>query len=249
VGKSLGVIVCDPDEDGWPDIVVANDTVRNFFFHNVAGPDGKRVFVESGLDTALAYADEGKPRGGMGIDYGEYRPGKNAAVIANFANEPNTFMRVERTKPLLFSDAAIAVCLAGPSRGPLKFGAFFFDYDLDGRLDLLTCNGHIEPEIATIQSGQTYAQPPQLFWNTGKPDRLYEPVTSKDGGEDLFEPMVGRGSAFGDLHGTGRLDVVLTGNGGSPRILRNDGRTGHHWVRLVLQGDGVRSNRSAIGHR
>lgn len=246
VGKSLGVVICDPDEDGWPDLVVANDTVRNFFFHNVPGPDGGRRFVEEGLSTNVAYA-EGRARGAMGIDYGEYRPGRNALVIGNFANESDTFLTLDNPKKLLFSDAALAVGLAGPSRRPLKFGAFFFDYDNDGRLDLLTCNGHLEPEIAQVQAGQTYAQPVQLFWNTGDNQRLFEPVTEASAGPDLFRPQVGRGGAFLDIDGDGLLDVVLTENNGPARLLRNFGGAAHHYVRLTLTGDGKRSNVSAIG--
>lgn len=246
VGKALGVVICDPDDDGWPDIVVANDSVRNFFFHNVPGPNGSRRFVEEGLTTNVAYA-EGRARGAMGVDYGEYRPGKNALLIGNFSNEPNTFLTLDNPARLLFSDAALAVGLAGPSRQPLKFGAFFFDYDNDGRLDLLTCNGHLEPEIAHVQAGQTYAQAVQLFWNTGNNQRLFEPVTEKSAGSDLFRPLVGRGCAFLDFNGDGKLDVVLTANNGPARLLRNDGELPHHWIRLTLTGDGVHSNVSAIG--
>jgi hypothetical protein len=250
VGKSLGIIVCDPDEDGWPDLVVANDTVRNFFFHNVPDGKGGRKFEEIGVPKGVAYA-EGRPRGAMGIDWGEYRPGRSALLIANFANEPCTFLSLDaaRKKNLLFSDTALAVGLHGPSRGPLKFGAFFFDYDLDGRLDLLTCNGHLEPEIAKVQPGQTYAQPAQLFWNTGATGRTFEPVTEKEAGPDLFQPLVGRGSAYADLTGDGRLSVVLTNNGGPTKLLRNECDLKHHWIRLKLEGDGQHSNRSAIGAR
>src|SRR5262249_18612274 len=147
----------------------------------------------------------------------------------------------------LFSDAALSVGLYGPSRRPLKFGAFFFDYDNDGRLDVLTCNGHLEPEIAKVQKTQTYEQPVQLFWNTRLSQRLFEPVGEADAGPDLFRPLVGRGCAFGDFNGDGWLDVVLTENNGPARLLRNDGGRKHHWVRLTLEGDGKRSNRSAIG--
>jgi hypothetical protein len=248
VGKSLGVIVCDPDGDGWPDIIVANDTVRNFFFHNRPGPNGTRVFAEEGILANVAYA-EGRARGAMGADWGEYRPGRSAAVITNFANEATTFLNLESADPenLHFSDHAMAVGLAGPSRGPLKFGTFFFDYDLDGRQDLLTANGHLEPEISKVQNGQEYAQPVQLFWNTGRAPRVFEPVTAAQAGEDLFKPQVGRGAAYLDYDGDGDLDVVLTENNGPARLLRNDNQLGNHWVRLELVGDGKRSNRDAIG--
>jgi hypothetical protein len=136
--------------------------------------------------------------------------------------------------------------ILGPSRLPLKFGTFFFDYDNDGRLDLLICNGHLEPEISSVQAGQTYEQPAQLFWNTGG-RATYAPVSEKQAGPDLFVPMVGRGSAYGDIDNDGYPDVVLTANGGRARLLRNQGVSGHNWVRLVLEGDGKRSNRSAIG--
>jgi hypothetical protein len=244
VGKSLGLLVVDVDGDGRPDVIVANDTVRNFFFHN----KGDGTFEEKGLPCGVAYA-EGRARGAMGIDFGEYRPGKCAAVIANFADEPLTFLRLDNPKRLSFADAAVAEGLAGPSRPLLKFGTFFFDYDLDGRLDLLTANGHLEPEIAKVQPGQRYEQPAQLFWNTGEKRQRFEPVPAAAAGDDLFRPLVGRGSAFADVDGDGFPDVVLVGNGGPARLLHNEGGTGHHWLRLVLQGDGVRSNRSAIGAR
>jgi hypothetical protein len=256
VGKSLGVVVCDVDDDGWPDIVVANDTVRNFFFHN----KGDGTFEEIGEKCNVAFA-VGDARGAMGIDWGEYRPGAreqaeskdrpgmNALLIGNFANEPDTFLRLDVPKMLLFSDAAQAEGIAGPSRQLLKFGVLFFDYDLDGRQDLLTCNGHLEPEIHSIQSGQYYRQPVQLFWNTGK-SVTFTPVTAEFAGEKLFEPLVGRGCAFADIDDDGYLDVVLMENGGKARLLHNDGPTKgrrNNWIRFTLQGDGVRSNKSAIG--
>ncbi|MGL4424434.1 MAG: CRTAC1 family protein [Gemmataceae bacterium] len=246
VAKSLGVVVCDPNNDGWPDLLVANDTVRNFFFRNVPGADGGRKFLEEGLETNAAYAD-GRARGAMGIDYGEFLPGQSGAVIANFANEPNTLLVVDDAKRPHFSDAALAYGLAGPSRFPLKFGAFFFDYDNDGRLDLLTCNGHLEPEIAKNQVGQEFAQPPQLFWNTGKKSPLFEPVPASVTGSEFVKPIVGRGSAYLDFDNDGDLDVVLVENNGPARLLRNDGGSDQRWIRLLLVGNGTTTNTSAIG--
>lgn len=258
-GKSLGVVACDPDRDGWPDIIVANDTVRNFFFHNVPGKNpGERVFEEEGLFSGIAYATSNtKARGAMGIDWGEYRRGLHALIIANFSSEPSTFLRLDRegnNANIAFQDVALSEGIAGKSRAPLKFGAFFFDYDLDGRLDLLTCNGHLEPDIASVQPGQTYAQSAQLFWNTGVEERTYEEITAKQAGLGMFQPIVGRGSAYADIDGDGDLDVVLTANGGPAILLRNDARKpgnadGPNWVRLNLRGDGKRSNVSAIGAR
>jgi hypothetical protein len=246
VAKALGVVVCDPDEDGWPDLLVANDTVRNFFFHNVADGQGGRRYVEKGQEAGAAYA-EARARGAMGIDWGEYLPGRRGAVIANFANEPITFLTVADRQRPRFIDSALAVGLAGPSRFWLKFGIFFWDYDLDGRLDLLVCNGHLEPEISKVQAQQTYAQPVLLLWNTGDPQRLWEPVTAAAAGNDLFQPLVGRGCAYLDYDGDGDLDVLLVANNGPVRLLRNDQKLGHRWLRLTLEGDGVTSNRSAIG--
>jgi hypothetical protein len=249
VGKSLGVIVCDLDGDGWPDIVVANDTERNFFFHNVPDSDGKRKFQEMGEWAGVAFADR-SARGAMGIDWGpDYRQGKNALLIGNFADEPDTFLVQQRPGELQLVDLAPSEGIAGPSRSLLKFGLFFFDFDLDGRLDFLTCNGHLEPDIARAMPEQTYAQPAQLFWQRATAMPGFALVPASAAGPDPFAPMVGRGAAYLDIDGDGALDVALTANGGPARLLRNDNRTGHHWLRLRLQGDGKRSNRSAIGAR
>jgi hypothetical protein len=249
VGKSLGLIVCDLDGDGWPDVVVANDTERNFFFHNVAGSDGSRRFLEMGEQIGVAYADR-TARGAMGIDHAPgYRPGRSALLIGNFADEPDTLLVQRRPGDLHLTDLAPSEGIAGPSRPLLKFGVLFLDFDLDGRLDLLTCNGHLEPDIARAQPEQTYAQPAQLFWNRGERSPRFALVGPDAAGPDLFVPLVGRGCACLDLDGDGALDVVLTANGGPARLLRNDNRTGHHWIRLRLEGDGKRSNRSAIGAR
>lgn len=247
-GKSLGIVVCDPDEDGWPDLLIANDSVRNFYFVNRPGPNGSRVFKEIGEIRGAAYADEGKPRAGMGIDWAEFAFKRPGVVVTNFATEPLTFLEVTRPKDPLFADTAVTVGLSYPSRAALKFGTTFFDADNDGRVDLLVCNGHIEPEIAKIQSSQKHAQPAQLYWNTGNTSCFYEPVTNEKAGEDLFRPMVGRGCAVLDFDGDGDLDIVLVANGGEARLLRNDSpKENHHSLRLDLRGNGKTGNRSAIG--
>jgi hypothetical protein len=241
VGKALGVVVCDPDRDGWPDLVVANDTVRNFFFHNVAANGGRR-FEEVGLFSGLAYAD-GRPRGGMGVDAADLLPDVPHVVVANFTNEPNSLFRRVGVNPLRFTDVATEAGLASPSRLPMKFGVVLADFDRDGRPDLFTCNGHLEPDIATAQGGQTYRQRPQLYRNTGDENRLFEQLPTGDG---PFPAAVGRGCAVLDYDGDGDLDLVVTENNGPARLFRNDSPSAGGWVRLHLTGRGP-TNRDGIG--
>ncbi|RME92282.1 MAG: CRTAC1 family protein, partial [Verrucomicrobia bacterium] len=242
MAKSLGVAPVDLDDDGWLDLVVANDTVQNFVFHNQQ--DG--TFAEIGAMTGIAFDSYGQARGAMGIDTARFRNDDALGIaIANFANEM-TALYVSQRKSLTFADEAIIEGVGPASRMLLKFGLFFFDYDLDGRLDMLTANGHLETDISKVQESQTYAQPAQLFWNSGsRRGPRFISVPPAKCGEDLFQPIVGRGSAYGDLDGDGDLDVVLTQTGGPPLVLRNDQQLGHHWVRLKLVGR--KSNRDAIG--
>ena len=164
-GKSLGVIPVDLDGDGLIDFVVANDTTPNFVFHNL----GHGKFEEIGAATGIAFDASGNARGAMGIDAGWFRnDGKTLGIaIGNFANEMSSLYVSQRT-PLAFSDDAIAAGIGQPSRQWLKFGTVFLDYDLDGRLDLLSVNGHLDEAVTKIGSGQQYRQPPQLFWNAGR---------------------------------------------------------------------------------
>lgn len=242
VSKALGVIVCDVDEDGWPDLIVANDQMRNFFYHN----QRNGTFKEKALETGLAFA-ESLPRGGMGLDWGEYNPQRSGVVICNYANEPNSFFRQEGVRGLRFSDAALAEGLANPSLVPVKWSVFFFDYDLDGRLDLLSCNGNINRDVAAL-AGQELQAPVHLFWNCGE-RMTFVPVREAHSGSDIFQPILGRGGAYADIDGDGYPDIILTQNGGPAVLLHNEGGTGNHWLRLNLEGDGVRSNSSAIGAR
>jgi hypothetical protein len=242
--KTLAVAPIDLNRDGWIDLVVANDTVQNFVFTN--RHDG--TFAEVGEMSGVAFDAFGQARGAMGIDVARFRNDDSVGIaIGNFANEMNA-LYVARPggvgDPLVFTDEAVSQGIGPASQSLLKFGLFFFDYDLDGRLDVLTANGHIEDEIEKVQPGTRYRQPAQLFWNTGGQPAFVE-VESRSAGDDLFRPMVGRGSAYGDLDGDGDLDVVITQVAGSPRILRNDQELGRRWIRVRLEG--TRSNRDGIG--
>ncbi len=152
----------------------------------------------------------------------------------------------EDPKRIEFVDQASLYGLGALTQPPLKFGLFWFDYDLDGRPDLLWADGHLEPDIAAVDPGQSHAQPAQLFRNTGKAGRsLFVPVGPEAAGADLFVPMVGRGSAYADIDGDGDLDVLLTANGGPARLFRNEGGNASGWIRLELAGRA--SNRDALG--
>lgn len=244
VAKSLGVAPVDLDGDGWIDLVIANDTVQNFVFHN----QRNGTFQEIGAASGIAFDSYGNTRGAMGIDTARYRNDQTLGIaIGNFANEM-TALYVSQKDPLVFTDEAITEGVGPASRQWLKFGLFFFDYDLDSRLDLLSVNGHLEEEISKIQKSQRYAQPAQLFWNAGAARAgCFTPVSAEKCGPDLFKPIVGRGCAFADIDGDGDLDVLLTQVGGAPLLLRNDQALGHHWLRLKLTGN--KSNRDAIGAR
>jgi hypothetical protein len=241
VGKALGVAPVDIDRDGWIDLLIANDTVQNFFFHNQQ--DGS--FEETGEIYGLAYGRNGEATGAMGLDSAYYRNDNELGfAIGNFANEM-TSLYISQGDPTLFADESIGEGIGAPTRTKLSFGTLLFDYDLDGRLDLLQTNGHLESEINTVDPSQTYEQASQLFWNAGPEQRqTFVPV---DGGTtgDLSQQIVGRGSAIADIDADGDLDLVLTQVGKTPLLLRNDQSIGNNWLRIHLQGQNGRQ--SAIG--
>jgi enediyne biosynthesis protein E4 len=242
MAKALAVAPVDVNGDNFIDLVVANDTVQNFLFTN----QGNGSFQEIGARSGIAFDVFGQTRGAMGIDAARFRNDSALGIaIGNFANEPNA-LYVSQQDSVIFADEALTEGVGPESRLLLKFGLFFFDYDLDGRLDVLTANGHLEEEINKIQRSQHYRQPAQLFWNRGVFGGMgFVTAPPEKCGEDLLKPIVGRGSAFGDIDNDGDLDVVMTQVAGPPLFLRNEQRLGHNWLRLKLVGS--RTNRDAIG--
>ena len=238
-GKALAVSPVDYDRDGRLDLFVANDTTRNFLYHNLG--DGR--FEEIGALEGIAFDRNGKATGAMGIDAAYFRNDADLGIgIGNFANEMSSlFVTVNGQPP--FADEAVLEGFGPASRQALTFGLFFFDYDLDGRLDLLQANGHLEAEINVVQASQAYAQPAQLFWNCGPGCRNRFVTVANPG--DLASPMVGRGAAYADIDNDGDLDVVVTQNGRRTVLFRNEQSLGHHWLRVKLTGGN--SNLNAIG--
>jgi hypothetical protein len=234
--KGLGVAILDYDQDGWPDILIANDTQPNKLYHN----NGNGTFTEKGVLAGVAFNEEGVARAGMGVDAADYdRSGYPSIAITNFSNQMLALYHNEGNG--LFVDEAPRSEVGRASLLTLGFGCFFFDYDLDGWLDLFVANGHIENEIGRIQKRVTYAQPPHLFRNLGQ--GKFQEVTAQMGCA-FSAPRVARGAAYADIDNDGDLDLIVTTNGGPAALFRNEGATNHSLrVRLV----GTRSNRDGIG--
>ena len=245
--KSLGVAMFDYDQDGWPDLLVANDTQPNKLYKNLR--NGK--FKDVGVEAGLAFSTEGKARAGMGVDTGDFEnSGKAGVAITNFDNEMIGLYHSASAGSGsagspgagTYDDIAMASGLGAASRSTLGFGCAFFDANLDGWLDLAVANGHIDETVRNIRGNVGYAQAPQLFLNqgTGK----FRDIAREVGGG--FEtPIVGRGLAYGDFDRDGDLDLLLTTNNGPAYLYRNDQTGGNRSIQFQLTG--TKSNRDAIG--
>ncbi|MFQ5571580.1 MAG: CRTAC1 family protein [Rhodothermales bacterium] len=235
-GKTLGVAEWDYNRDGWPDLVVVNDTQRDLLYEN----QGDGTFVERGILSGIAFDENGRARAGMGVDVGVVdTTGEASVFVGNFAKEMIGVYR--HVGQGLFIDRAAISKIGQPSLLTLSFGLFLFDVNLDGNLDLFVANGHISEEVEQVEEGIRYRQPAQLFLNRGDGTFQHGPQ------EGVWsEPMVARGAAYADYDRDGDLDILIMENGGTAHLWRNDLEDGR-FLRVRLQGR--QSNPDGIGAR
>ena len=239
--KSLGVALLDHDQDGWPDLLVANDTQPNKLYRNARNGTFKDVAVEAGI----AFSSDGKARAGMGVDAADFdNSGLPGVAITNFDNEMIGLYRALGKGT--YEDVATQSGVGLPSKTTLGFGCMFMDADLDGAIDLVAANGHIDDTVRSIRGNVGYAQPPQLFLNNSlsQGKRTFRDVSSEVG-EAFRQPKVGRGLAYGDFDRDGDLDILMTTNNGPAYLYRNDQLAGNRSIRFRLVGK--QSNRDGIG--
>jgi tetratricopeptide (TPR) repeat protein len=239
--RVLGLTIVDYNQDGWPDVVVANDLTPSLFFAN----KGDGTFQEIGVQTGLVVDEGGVAFAGMGIDAAYINNDAQLCIaIGNFTGQPTTLHCQVRTgdtyQPEVFVEQSPRAGIARPTLRMVTFGLFFFDADLDGWQDLFMVNGHVvnEAHLRNVP----YAQPPQLFRNRG--NGTFEDVTPAPG-SGLDIQIIGRGAAYADYDHDGDLDLLLTANQGAAYLLRNDTPRSTHFLRVVARG--TRSNRDGIG--
>ena len=243
--KSLGVTLLDYDQDGWPDVFVANDTQPNKLYRN----NGNGTFTELGLKAGVAFSEEGRARAGMGVDAVDLDgSGRPAVAVTNFSGEMLGLFRAESDGQ--YVDRAPGSDIGRATRQTLGWGCFFFDVDLDGQQDLLVVNGRLDAaRVANGAPAGVAADTPHLFRNAN--GRFTD--IARDAGETFARPKMGRGAAFADIDADGDLDAVITTNGGPVHLYRTDLPAGNRSVRLRLVGaaqPGQRgSNRDGIGAR
>jgi enediyne biosynthesis protein E4 len=235
--KSLGISILDYDNDGWPDIAVANDTQPNKLYRN----GGNGTFTEKAVQAGVAFSEDGVARAGMGVDAADYdHSGRASLIISNFANQMVSLYHNEGSG--LFVDEAPRSEIGKASLLTLGFACFFYDYDLDGWPDIFIADGHIEPDVERVQKRIKYRQPPHLFRNNGGGHGFSE--VSATLGSSFTTARVARGAAYADIDNDGDLDLLMTTNAGPALLYRNHGGTNQSLrVKLV----GTRSNRDGIG--
>jgi hypothetical protein len=239
IGNGLGVAVGDYDDDGWPDVFVANDAVPNFLFHN----DGKGRFSEVALAAGVAVGRDGKPRAGMGTEFADYNgDGRLDLVVTNHEFETHSLFRNDGKGS--FSDASVEAGIASPTLPFVGFGVAFLDADNNGNLDLAIVNGHVIDNTAVFRPGSSHAQRRLLFENTN--GRRFAEV-SRQAGPGFAGQTVARTLLAGDIDNDGDVDLVVTNNGGPLEVLRNNSGRDRH--ALLVRVAGVRSNRTGIGAR
>jgi hypothetical protein len=233
----LGAIWGDYDNDGWPDLYVANDAGPNYLYHNKH--DG--TFEEVGMLSGAAISGDGLEQGSMGVDWGDYlHEGRLAMFVTNFTEQPHTLYRNLGKDG--FSDVSWPARLAQPTFPYVGWGTAFFDMDNDGWLDIFVANGHVYPQVDSISGGAPYRQPMQLFRNNR--DGTFEDVSSVLA---LIPAESRRGAAFGDINNDGNIDIVLVNIGAPPTLLLNQVGNSNHRVLFKLVG--TKSNKMAIGAR
>jgi hypothetical protein len=236
--NGFGVAFSDLDNDGWPDIYVANDTTPNLLYRNNA--DG--TFDEMGLISGAALNDEGREQAGMGVGSGDYDgDGQIDLFVTNFSGELNTLYR--NTGDMVFVDVTLRAGLGGVAWNHVGWGTAFRDLDNDGWPDIFVGNGHVYPEVDGLDVGQSYLQRKELYRNRG--NGTFEEV-APGSGPDLGIGKPARGVAFSDYDEDGDIDVLAVNMNEAPSLYRNDG-AGGHWISFRLEG--VQSNRDGIGAR
>jgi hypothetical protein len=239
--KALGVCICDLDHDGWPEIVVTNDTQPNCVYHN----NRHGGFDEIGVSAGVALSSQGTARAGMGVDVADYEnTGSSGLAIGNFSLEGLSLYDIPPTEPILAADHSRRAGLFDSSYPDLSFGLFFADFDNDGWPDLIVTNGHIESDIARVIPTEQFAEPGLLFQNMR--NGTFSNVSAQIGA-CLTAPMVGRAACRGDYDNDGRIDILLIPNTGPPRLLHNQYAGHNHWITFKLIG--THCNRDAYGAR
>ncbi|HKT90482.1 MAG TPA: CRTAC1 family protein, partial [Candidatus Sulfotelmatobacter sp.] len=234
--KSLGITVLDVNGDGWPDILIANDTQPNKLYVNKKNG----TFEERGVAAGIGFSEDGVARAGMGVDAADYdRSGHPSVLISNFANQMVSLYHNEGNG--LFVDEAPESEVGRATLVTLGFGCFFFDYDNDGWPDIFVADGHIEDQIEKVQKRVRYAEPSHLFRNLGS--GKFTEVTAEMG-RAFAAPRVARAAAYADIDNDGYLDILMTTNAGPAYLFHNEGGTNHS-LRIKLVG--TKSNRDGIG--